>query len=94
MFNQSIHNLPRCDNFKLLHDSLTKAHRVLKNCGICIINTSTKDQHKHGFWWSSLIPGEIGKICSRLPVRSRLDQEFCECARRIGFVDDHTETEP
>jgi len=60
-----------------------EAFRVLKPGGALLINFSTRQQVRDGFWWAALIPAAIDRMLRRCPS---LDQ-FERFAQRAGFVD-------
>ena len=86
MYNQSIHHLPNDNNFELLYLSLKETHRILKNNGVCIINTTTEEQHRHGFWWAPIISEAINKMCTKFPMKKENDKNFLNSVRDIGFT--------
>ena len=71
MCNQVMHHLSGDDpdgNFPALGQLFSEAHRVLRPNGILMINTSTPQQQRDGFWWAALIPDAIERISRRFPT--------------------------
>jgi len=58
MFNQVLHHLdPRGTiEFEQLRVALKEAERVLRPNGLIMINTSSRLQMRHGFWYLELVP--------------------------------------
>ena len=59
-----------------------EAFRVLRPHGVLVINTSSHQQHRNGFWWAALIPAAIDRILLRFPSIDRLESIF----QSTGFV--------
>ncbi len=59
-----------------------EAFRVLRPHGVLVINTSSHQQHRDGFWWAALIPGAIDRMLPRFPSIDRLENIF----QQTGFV--------
>ncbi|XP_041373423.1 demethylmenaquinone methyltransferase-like [Gigantopelta aegis] len=59
MFNQVLHHLDDKDKhnnrFPAVREALAEAIRVLKKGGVVIIDISTYEQNKYGFWYISLL---------------------------------------
>ena len=70
-------------HLKLNEDNvLTKFFEYINNFmnknGLLIINTSTPEQQKYGFWWASLIPKAIDKQKMNFPELSELDNALAK----------------
>jgi len=59
-----------------------EAFRVLRPHGVLVINTSSHQQHRDGFWWAALIPAAIDRMLPRFPSIDRLENIF----QQTGFV--------
>ncbi len=61
---------------------LSEAFRVLRPNGVLVINTSSPEQHRDGFWWAALIPAAIDRVMLRLASIDRLEGLF----QQTGFA--------
>lgn len=59
-----------------------EAFRVLRPHGVLVINTSSHEQHRDGFWWAALIPAAINRMVPRFPSIDR----FEKISQQTGFV--------
>lgn len=87
--NQVLHHLDPgesndsdAEGFPNVRSFFTEAFRVLRPNGILVINTSSHQQHRDGFWWAALIPAAIDQMVPRFPSINRLSSIF----ERTGFV--------
>jgi len=87
--NQVLHHLDRgegegasADDFPNVECFFREAFRVLRPNGIVVINTSSHQQHRDGFWWAALIPAAIERMLRRFPSIDGLE----EISKRAGFV--------
>ncbi len=91
--NQVLHHLDRgdsddaeSDDFPNIQRFFREAFRVLRTHGVLIINTSSDQQCRDGFWWAPLIPAAIDRMSERFPSIDRLENKF----QQTGFVDFET----
>jgi 2-aminoethylphosphonate-pyruvate transaminase len=63
-----------------------EAFRVLRPHGVLVINTSSHQQHRDGFWWAALIPAAVDRMLPRFPSIDRFENIF----QQTGFVDFET----
>eukprot|EP00658_Telonema_sp_P-2_P071394 TRINITY_DN60664_c0_g1_i1.p2 TRINITY_DN60664_c0_g1~~TRINITY_DN60664_c0_g1_i1.p2 ORF type:complete len:243 (-),score=62.77 TRINITY_DN60664_c0_g1_i1:300-1028(-) len=70
--NQVIHHFDTKDDFAALSVAIQECYRVLKPGGCLMINTSTPEQQRDGFWWLSLFPEASARICQRFPPLNTL----------------------
>ncbi len=87
--NQVLHHLDlgegegaSADDFPNVECFFREAFRVLRPNGIVVINTSSHEQHRDGFWWAALIPAAIDRMLRRFPAIDCLE----EISKRTGFV--------
>ena len=59
-----------------------EAFRVLRPKGVLLVNTSSHQQHRDGFWWAALIPVAIDRMLPRFPSINRFEKIF----QQTGFV--------
>lgn len=86
--NQVLHHLDRGEGedanateFPNVRSFFREAFRVLRPHGVLVINTSSHQQHREGFWWAALIPAAIDRMLQRFPSVARLESMF----RQTGF---------
>eukprot|EP00747_Dinoflagellata_sp_TGD_P156806 gnl/TRDRNA2_/TRDRNA2_177691_c2_seq1.p1 gnl/TRDRNA2_/TRDRNA2_177691_c2~~gnl/TRDRNA2_/TRDRNA2_177691_c2_seq1.p1 ORF type:complete len:557 (-),score=96.54 gnl/TRDRNA2_/TRDRNA2_177691_c2_seq1:35-1705(-) len=82
--NQVIHHFPAEDNYKFLEEYIAEAYRVLKVGGKIIINTSSPEQQRDGFWWLELFPKASTDICSRFPPIATLLAKLEKVGFKVG----------
>ncbi|MDG1897818.1 MAG: methyltransferase domain-containing protein [Fuerstiella sp.] len=87
--NQVLHHLDRGQHddadsadFPNVRSFFREASRVLRPHGVLVINTSSHQQHRDGFWWAALIPAAIDRMLIRFPSIDRLEKIF----QQTGFV--------
>ena len=87
--NQVLHHLDHgegedanADDFPNVRRFFHEAFRVLRPNGVVVINTSSHQQHREGFWWAALIPAAIDRMLQRFPSIDRLES----FALKAGFV--------
>ncbi|CCK79049.1 class I SAM-dependent methyltransferase [Desulfobacula toluolica] len=71
MVNQVLHHLEEMQDadFPVCRRVFMEFHRVLKPGGSLIINTSSHEQIRNGYWFYKLIPEAVEKLCRRyLPL--------------------------
>jgi len=59
-----------------------EAFRVLRPHGVVVINTSSHQQHRDGFWWATLIPAAIDRMLRHFPSIDSLEG----ISQQTGFV--------
>ena len=84
--NQVLHHLnggkdQSLDERNMSH-VFTEFFRILKPGGRIIINTSSPNQVRDGFWWAALIPDAVSNVVQRFPTIECLKGHLC----RSGFV--------
>jgi len=65
--NQVLHHFDRSDNYAQCAKTFKEAFRVLKPGGAYIVNSSTGEQQRDGFWWAPFIPIGIEAMMPRFP---------------------------
>ncbi len=87
--NQVLHHLDsgKIDDggtvdFPNVNKFFREAFRVLRPNGVLVINTSSHQQHRDGFWWAALIPEVIDRMVPRFPSIDRFEKIF----QQTGFV--------
>ncbi len=87
--NQVLHHLDPgasddadSESFPNVRSFFREAFRVLRPHGVLVINTSSHQQHRDGFWWAALIPAAIDRMVPRFPSIDRFRNIFQE----TGFV--------
>jgi SAM-dependent methyltransferase len=88
--NQVLHHLDPgesddadSEGFPNVRSFFREAFRVLRPHGVLVINTSSHQQHRDGFWWAALISAAIDRMVPRFPSIDRLRNIF----QQTGFVD-------
>lgn len=86
--NQVLHHLDRGEDedsnatgFPNVSSFFSEAFRVLRPHGVLVINTSSHEQHREGFWWAALIPAAVDRMMQRCPSIDRFESMF----RDAGF---------
>jgi len=87
--NQVLHHLDPgesddadSESFPNVRSFFREAFRVLRPHGVLVINTSSHQQHRDGFWWAALIPAAIDRMVPRFPSIDR----FEKISQQTGFV--------
>jgi SAM-dependent methyltransferase len=87
--NQVLHHLDPgesddadSEGFPNVRSFFREAFRVLRPHGVLVINTSSHQQHRDGFWWAALIPAAIDRVVPRFPSIDR----FRNISEQTGFV--------
>ena len=75
MFNQVLHHLEagEDDGFGGHLRALGEAHRVLRFGGLVIVNCTSHEQLRHGFWYLRLIPTALAALYHRCISAHRLE---------------------
>lgn len=75
MINQVMHHIDDRaeDGYPRVGGILQEFARVLKPGGVVVINTCSHQQLRHGFWYYSLIPEEMARMCDRHVSLPRLE---------------------
>ncbi len=84
MFNQVLHHLEsgQESGFGGHRTALAEAHRVLRSGGVVIVNCTSHEQLRHGYWYLHLIPTALRTLCSRCIPAAKLEAMLSE----IGFA--------
>jgi ubiquinone/menaquinone biosynthesis C-methylase UbiE len=93
MCNQVLHHLGSGrsnSTFPELTRLLEEAHRVLRPNGVIILNTSSQQQLRDGFWWADLIPQAVERIAVRFPPIEMIEAAlraagFCAVGRLVSL---------
>ncbi len=87
--NQVLHHLDPgesddadSEGFPNVSSFFREAFRVLRPNGALVINSSSHEQHRDGFWWAALIPTAIDRMVPRFPSIDR----FEKISQQTGFV--------
>ena len=64
MFNQVLHHLEsgQGGGFDGHQTALAEAHRVLRSDGLVVVNCTTHEQLRRGYWYMHLIPTELSDL--------------------------------
>ena len=70
MVNQVLHHLDfsadtTANDYAACHRVFAEFARVLKPGGVVVVNTCSRRQLRHGFWYYHLIPDETEQMCAR-----------------------------
>jgi SAM-dependent methyltransferase len=65
---------------------IREAWRVLKPGGAFVINVTTHDQFRDGYWWAALIPTAVSCLICRMPDLDQLQQILTEAGFEIESV--------
>jgi SAM-dependent methyltransferase len=65
---------------------IQEAYRVLRPGGAIVINATSHEQFRDGFWWSDLIPTAAARLNCRMPDLDRLNQILREAGFDIEAV--------
>ncbi len=84
MFNQVLHHLELGEDgrFDGHQRALAEAHRVLRSGGLVIVNCTSHEQLRHGYWYLHLIPTALRALHDRCIPADRLAAILSE----IGFA--------
>jgi ubiquinone/menaquinone biosynthesis C-methylase UbiE len=87
--NQVLHHLDHGESedanaadFPNVSSFFREAFRVLRPHGVVVINTSSHQQHRDGFWWAALIPAAIDRMLLRFPSIDCLES----ISQQTGFA--------
>jgi ubiquinone/menaquinone biosynthesis C-methylase UbiE len=85
-FNQVLHHLEDGggDSFDGHRTALAEAHRVLRPGGLLVVNCTSHEQLRHGYWYMHLIPTALGTLYNRCIPAEKLEAMLSE----IGFAFD------
>ena len=81
MCNQVLHHLGAGQEnsaFPELTQLLHEACRVLRPNGVIVLNTSSQQQLRDGFWWADLIPQAVDRIAVRFPPIAMIEAGLLE----------------
>ncbi|MEO5378154.1 MAG: hypothetical protein H7832_10300 [Magnetococcus sp. DMHC-6] len=62
---------------------IREAFKILRSGGRLILCTCSRYQQAEGYWWASLIPNALEKVCRRFPPLEHIETTFLE----TGFED-------
>jgi ubiquinone/menaquinone biosynthesis C-methylase UbiE len=65
---------------------IRESWRVLKPGGTFVINVTTHDQFRDGYWWAALIPTAVSRLICRMPDLDQLQQILTEAEYEIESV--------
>ena len=84
MFNQVLHHLEPSQegDFDGHRIALAEAHRVLRSGGVVIVNCTSHEQLRHGYWYLHLIPTALRALYDRCIPVAKLEAMLSE----IGFA--------
>ena len=84
MFNQVLHHLESGQEggFDGHRIALAEAHRVLRSGGVVIVNCTSHEQLRHGYWYLHLIPTALRALYNRCIGAAKLEAMLSE----IGFA--------
>jgi ubiquinone/menaquinone biosynthesis C-methylase UbiE len=84
MFNQVLHHLEsgQGGGFDGHQTALAEAHRVLHSGGLVVVNCTTHEQLRRGYWYMHLIPTALHTLYDRCIPAERLEAMLCD----IGFA--------
>lgn len=84
MFNQVLHHLEsgQGGGFDGHQTALAEAHRVLRSGGLVVVNCTTHEQLRRGYWYMHLIPTALHALYDRCIPAERLEAMLCD----IGFA--------
>lgn len=74
------------NQFPNLTRFIQEAWRVLKPGGAFVINATTHDQFRDGYWWAALIPTAVSRLTCRMPDLDQLQQMLTEAGFEIESV--------
>ncbi len=85
--NQVVHHLAsdeELNRFDRIQEFAHEAFRVLRPGGAFVMNTSSPEQQRHGFWWASLIPDAIDRLGKRFPEIDAMREMLARAGFEIG----------
>ena len=84
MFNQVLHHLESGQEgeFDGHRIALAEAHRVLRSGGVVIVNCTSHEQLRHGYWYFHLIPTALRALYNYCIPAAKLEAMLSE----IGFA--------
>ena len=65
---------------------IQEAYRVLRPGGAFVINATSHDQFRDGYWWADLIPVAVARLTCRMPDFDQLKRILAEAGFEIESV--------
>ncbi len=63
-----------------------EAYRVLRPGGAFVLNATSHEQFRDGYWWADLIPVAVERLCCRMPDLDQLKQIITSAGFEIEAV--------
>lgn len=73
-------------NFRNVAQFIGDAYRVLRPGGAFVLNATSHNQFRDGYWWADLIPVAVARVSCRMPDLDQLNQLLREAGFHIEAV--------